>query len=72
MPPQRWNPADERHLGGAFRDNRVVPYEGIRAGEFSAAQRERLLRLIESFIVYLPDAPRRARLGQIEQHFAET
>lgn len=24
----RWNPDDQRHLCGAFRDNRIVPYEG--------------------------------------------
>ncbi len=26
LPEDRWNPFDERHLGGATRDNRVVPY----------------------------------------------
>ncbi len=31
MPEGRLHPADERHVAGAFRDNRVVPYEGIRA-----------------------------------------
>jgi hypothetical protein len=26
LPEGRWNPFDERHLGGATQDNRVVPY----------------------------------------------
>ena len=26
LPEGRWNPFDERHLGGAFQDNRVIPY----------------------------------------------
>jgi hypothetical protein len=26
----RWHQADQRHLGGAFRDNRVIPCEGAR------------------------------------------
>ena len=26
LPPGRWNPFDERHLGGARQDNRTVPY----------------------------------------------
>jgi hypothetical protein len=26
LPEDRWNPFDERHLGGARQDNRVVPY----------------------------------------------
>jgi hypothetical protein len=30
MPPGRVDPGDERHLAGAFQDNRVIPFEGIR------------------------------------------
>ena len=26
LPENRWNPFDERHLGGARQDNRIVPY----------------------------------------------
>lgn len=26
LPDDRWNPFDERNLGGARQDNRVVPY----------------------------------------------
>lgn len=26
LPEDRWNPFDERHLGGARQDNRIVPY----------------------------------------------
>lgn len=26
LPSDRWNPFDERHLGGARQDNRVVPF----------------------------------------------
>ena len=26
LPGDRWNPFDERHLGGAHQDNRVLPY----------------------------------------------
>ena len=26
LPEGRWNPFDERHLGGARQDNRQVPY----------------------------------------------
>ncbi|OAA59777.1 hypothetical protein SPI_05975 [Niveomyces insectorum RCEF 264] len=29
MPHGRWNHDDQRHLCGAARDNRVVPYEGV-------------------------------------------
>jgi hypothetical protein len=68
MPPGRWHPADGLHMGGAFQDNRIVPYEGIKVSEFSAAQKDRLLGIVEAFIEYLPDTPRAARMRQIESH----
>ena len=40
MPPGRVHPGDERHLAGAFQDNRVIPFEGVRVAEMPAeAQR---------------------------------
>jgi hypothetical protein len=72
MPPGRWHFADERHLGGAYRDNRVVPYEGIRCDALDTTQKETLLRLSEHFISYLPDAPRAARMAQIERALNRT
>src|SRR5262249_50248449 len=33
LPPGRRHFADNLHLGGAFQDNRIVPYEGLRASE---------------------------------------
>lgn len=72
MPPERFNFADQRHLGGAFQDNRIIPYEGISAREFDAAQRIALLALIETFLEHLPDAPRAAHMRRIANHLEET
>jgi hypothetical protein len=72
MGPNRWHFADERHLGGAYRDNRVIPYEGVPAAEFTDAQREALLALIAHFLELLPDGARVARLAQIADHLDET
>lgn len=72
MPEGRWNPADQRHLGGAFQDNRIIPYEGIPVTEFLPVQRERLMELIVAFITYLPDTPRAARLAHIESALERT
>jgi hypothetical protein len=72
MPPGRWHPADGLHLGGAFQDNRVVPYEGIRASELSLAQKDRLLGIVEAFVEYLPDAPLAAKMRAVERHLDET
>ena len=42
MPPGRVHPGDERHLAGAFQDNRVIPFEGVRVADMPAeAQRAR-------------------------------
>lgn len=72
MPPERFNFADQRHLGGAFQDNRMIPYEGICVAEFSPAQRKMLMATIACFLDFLPDAPRQRRLACIEQHLEET
>lgn len=72
MPPGRFNFADQRHLGGAFQDNRIIPLEGVRASEFTAAQRAKLMQLIETFLEHLPDAPRAAQLKRITSHLDET
>jgi hypothetical protein len=72
MPPGRLNIADQRHLGGAFQDNRIIPYEGARVAEFSARQRQRLLDLIKAFLTPMPTGPLSARLEEIEQHLQDT
>jgi hypothetical protein len=72
MGPDRWHFVDERHLGGAYRDNRIIPYEGVRADELTPAQRDALLVLAAHFLELLPDAARAARLSQIAAHLDET
>jgi len=72
MPEGRWHPADQRHLGGAFHDNRVIPYEGVRVTEFTAVQQKHLLDVAKVFLSYLPPGPLRARMSQLERHLPET
>lgn len=72
MPPGRWHPADQRHLGGAFQDNRVIPYEGVPSNELTIVQRRRLLDLVARYLEYLPAGPFAARMQAIEQHLNET
>ncbi|KAJ5409938.1 uncharacterized protein N7487_004297 [Penicillium crustosum] len=72
MPSGRWHPADERHLCGAFQDNRVVPTEGIKATSMPAQQQELLLKTVETFLVLLPPGPLAARMQQIRQRLDET
>ena len=72
MPEGRWHPGDERHLGGAFQDNRVIPYEGIPVSQFSALQKRQLLDIVQAFVGYLPPGPLAARMAQVEASLDRT
>jgi hypothetical protein len=72
MPPGRHHLADQRHLGGAFHDNRIIPYEGVGGSDMTSAQRERLIEVCAQFVEYLPPAALAARLAEIERHIDAT
>nr|WP_246397366.1 DUF3500 domain-containing protein [Leifsonia aquatica] len=72
MPEGRLHPADERHVGGAFRDNRVVPYEGIPAGRLSAEQVALLRAIADDSLLLLREPQRRRTLAEFDAHLAET
>jgi hypothetical protein len=72
MPPDRWHFADERQLGGAYRDNRVIPYEGVNARSLTERQRERLREVVASFLDLLPARPFEARMRQVEAAMDDT
>ncbi|KAL2846679.1 hypothetical protein BJY01DRAFT_234487 [Aspergillus pseudoustus] len=72
MPPGRFQRADQRHLCGAFQDNRVVPYEGIKATEFSESQIKVVLEIFNQFLIYLPERSRQSRLEQLRRYLPET
>ncbi|CAI7596283.1 unnamed protein product [Penicillium glandicola] len=72
MPDDRWNPADQRHMGGAFQDNRIIPYEGIKAQSMPQPQQYQLLELLSLYLEILPSGPYQARMKQIDQHWDET
>ncbi|VUC31613.1 unnamed protein product [Clonostachys rosea] len=72
MPLGRWNHDDQRHLCGAYRDNRVVPYEGVLVTEFNAEQLELIIGIVNQYILYLPDMARKIRLEEVKKWFHET
>lgn len=72
MPRGRWNHDDQRHLCGAYRDNRVVPYEGLLVSEMSTSQQALLLAICKEYLLYLPETAREKRLKQIRHWFHET
>jgi len=72
MPEGRRHPADERHVAGAFRDNRVVPYEGLAAGALSDAQWDLLRSIVEDFHRLLPDEQRALTMAEVDAHREDT
>src|SRR3954467_9177907 len=72
MPPGRVHPGDERHLAGAFQDNRTIPVEGLRVADMPPAARELGLALVEGFALLPPRGPRAARIREVADHLDET
>jgi Protein of unknown function (DUF3500) len=75
LPPGKVNFVDGRHQGGAGRDNRVIPYEGIPASDLSPGQRDLLADLVGTYAARLPGAPaaalaERFRAYQDQAHLA--
>lgn len=68
----RWNPFDERHLGGAHQDNRIVPYEGCPISKFTDSQKEEVYAIIRAFNTYLPTGPLEARMKLIRANEDKT
>ncbi|KAJ4264516.1 hypothetical protein NW762_005718 [Fusarium torreyae] len=72
MPHARWNHDDQRHLCGAYRDNRVVPYEGVLVSELSKEQQDIAASILEEYLLYLPQKARTIRLAECKRWFHET
>jgi hypothetical protein len=72
MPEGRIHPGDERHLAGAFQDNRVIPYEGIRVSDMDKNSRAIVDAIVEDFTAYLPDGPAAARRREITAYYENT
>ena len=72
MPEGRLHPADERHVAGAFRDNRVVPYEGIRVTELDEHQRALVRAIVEDFLLLLKAPQRELTLADFDAHLQDT
>lgn len=72
MPEGRLHPADERHVGGAFRDNRVVPYEGIPAARLTPEQLGMLRAIVSDVHLLLREPQRALTLAEFDAHLDET
>ncbi|KAL4911508.1 hypothetical protein BDW74DRAFT_164954 [Aspergillus multicolor] len=72
MPPGRWNRDDQRHVCGAYRDNRIVPNEGIPVSVFNDSQKNMLYEILNQYLLYLPAYARALRIAHIKEFESET
>jgi hypothetical protein len=72
MPDGRLHPADERHVAGAFRDNRVIPYEGLAASGLDDAQWALARRILEDALLLLRDDQRALTMTAVDAHRDDT
>jgi hypothetical protein len=72
LPPERGIGSDGRVQTAAFRDNMIIPYEGIRSDELTTGQREQLLRLAELYTANLRPGHAELWLQAVREHLDET
>jgi hypothetical protein len=72
LPPGRHQGNDGMSFGGRYKDNAVVPYEGVSGSDLNPQQRRALLDLAQCYLSALPAGPFAARMDDVEQHILET
>jgi Protein of unknown function (DUF3500) len=72
MPLGRINKDDQRHLCGAYRDNRHVPYEGVLVSDFTADQKALVYGILKQYLLYLPKISRDLKIEHIRKYESET
>jgi Protein of unknown function (DUF3500) len=72
IPPHLRHPLDNLTQAGAFHDNAVIPYCGIRADSLSDAQRARLLDTIGAHVGWASDAYATVKMDEVAGHLDET
>jgi hypothetical protein len=56
----------------AFRDNLVLPYEGIKGADLTTAQKTQLLKVIGEYVRNMDDAHATVRMEEVRTHIDDT
>jgi hypothetical protein len=67
---QHW--IDGRMQAGAFKDNLVLPYQGVQADNFSDAQRRLLRTVVGTYVGWGRDDHAAVRMTEVDAHLDET
>jgi hypothetical protein len=71
-PEGRYHRADQRHLGGAFQDNRTIPYEGCPVTSLPADQQDQVRTILRLSLNHLPPTALDAKMAEIATHWHDT
>jgi hypothetical protein len=72
LPPELAGPWNGRHVGGAGRDNLILPPEGIRASELFSDQQDLLVDLVRVYLDRMPSVHAASKLDQVVDHLDQT
>ncbi|MEP9381230.1 DUF3500 domain-containing protein [Nocardioides sp. KR10-350] len=57
---------------GAYSDNKVLPYEGIKATDLSGSQLAKLWKLVELYVGNVDEGHARVKMAEVRKHKDET
>ncbi|BBC31936.1 Tat pathway signal protein [Streptomyces graminofaciens] len=66
------NESNESMKAGAFSDNTVQAYEGLRGNALTAAQKKKLLGIVQAFVGRAKADAAEVRMAEVRKHIADT
>ena len=72
MPVGFPHPADGRNLAGAYEDNKVILPSGGQVSQWSMAAQDAFLKLVATFIDFLPEGSLAAKMSDVKRHLEDT
>lgn len=64
--------SNESMKAGAFSDNTVQEYTGLRGNKLTAVQKKKLLGIVEAFVGRAKADAAKARMAEVREHLADT
>ena len=68
----QWSKTENYNLTEAFKDNVVLDYAGVSAGDFPMLQRKQMLELIDLYVGNMDVGHARVRMDEVRRHFDRT
>ncbi|MDD9927397.1 MAG: DUF3500 domain-containing protein [Rhodospirillaceae bacterium] len=72
LPEDMQHPFDGRMVGGAFKDNARIDYEGIRGSDLSDAQRRLLVSLVSTYVGWSAEGHAGVKMQEVQEYLDET